>query len=205
PSHPAEQGIARDEMEFDLGETGPVAKAHPRYEDRPSQRAMATKIAQLYTRGGIGLLEAGTGIGKSLAYLLPALRWAARNKERTIVSTNTINLQEQLVGKDLPFLKQALDDQPVRFALLKGWRNYVCLQRLETAESAESTLFDDGMRAEVENVSAWSTKTKDGSLSDMASPPRNEVWDEVAAEPDLCTRFKCKHFEKCFVFKARRV
>jgi ATP-dependent DNA helicase DinG len=205
PTTPPEQALGRDEMERDLGEEGPIARIHPRYEDRPSQRAMASRIAQLYNSGGIGLLEAGTGVGKSLGYLVPALRWSARNKERTIVSTNTINLQEQLVGKDLPFLKDALDDQPVRFALLKGWRNYVCLARLEQAESAESTLFDDGMRDDVASIAAWASKTKDGSLSDLPSPPRSEIWDEVSAEPDLCQRFKCVHFEKCFVFKARRI
>ena len=198
------QPIADDEMERDLGETGAIATAHPRYEDRPSQRAMAARIARLYNLGGIGLLEAGTGVGKSLGYLVPALRWAARNKERTVVSTNTINLQEQLVGKDLPFLEKALDDQTVRFALLKGWRNYLCLSRLETAEAAETTLFDDGMRDEVAAIAGWASRTKDGSLADLPSPPRSEVWDEVAAEPDLCQRFQCRHFEKCFVFKARR-
>jgi ATP-dependent DNA helicase DinG len=205
PSHEPEQPLGRDEMNRDLGEDGPIARAHPRYEDRPSQRAMASRIAQLYNGGGIGLLEAGTGVGKSLGYLVPALRWGARNKERTIVSTNTINLQEQLVGKDLPFLKEALDDQDVRFALLKGWRNYVCLMRLEHAESAEATLFDDGMRDEVSKLAGWASKTADGSLSDLPEQPRSEVWDEVAAEPDLCQRFQCKHFEKCFVFKARRI
>ncbi|HMC53958.1 MAG TPA: hypothetical protein VKH19_02200, partial [Gemmatimonadaceae bacterium] len=205
PTTEPQQPMGRDEMERDLGEDGPIARAHPRYEDRPSQRAMAARIAQLYTNGGIGLLEAGTGVGKSLGYLVPALRWAARNKERTIVSTNTINLQEQLVGKDLPFLKGALHDQPVRFALLKGWRNYLCLMRLETAQTAEATLFDDGMRGEIESVTAWASKTKDGSLADLPTPPRSEVWDEVAAEPDLCQRFQCRHFEKCFVFRARRI
>jgi ATP-dependent DNA helicase DinG len=204
PTDQPEQPIGRDEMETDLGDDGPIARAHPRYEDRPSQRAMAARIATLYNSGGIGLLEAGTGVGKSLGYLVPALRWAARNKERTIVSTNTINLQEQLVGKDLPFLQGALDDQKVRFALLKGWHNYLCLSRLEHAESAETTLFEDGMRDEVAQIAAWASKTKDGSLSDLPSQPRSEVWDEVAAEPDLCTRFACRHFEKCFVFKARR-
>ena len=198
------QPIGRDEMDADLGESGAVARVHPRYEDRPSQRAMAARIASLYNNGGIGLLEAGTGVGKSLAYLLPALRWAARNGERTIVSTNTINLQEQLVGKDLPFLEKALDDQKVRFALLKGWRNYLCLMRLEQAESSETTLFDDGMRPEIAQLAGWASKTADGSLSDLATPPRSEVWDEVAAEPDLCQRFRCRHFEKCFVFKARK-
>jgi len=205
PDVAPKQPLTADEMERDLGEEGPIAREHPAFEDRPSQRAYAERIAKLYNLGGIGLLEAGTGVGKSMGYLVPALRWAARNGERTVVSTNTINLQEQLVGKDLPFLERALDDQKVRFALLKGWRNYVCLSRLETAESSEATLFDDGNKAELEDVINWASKTDDGSLSDMATQPRAEVWDEVAAEPDLCQRMQCKHFEKCFVFKARRI
>src|SRR5207244_118412 len=171
-------------VERDLGESGPIARAHPRYEDRPSQRAMAARIATLYNNGGIGLLEAGTGVGKSLGYLVPALRWAARNKERTVVSTNTINLQEQLVGKDLPFLESALTDQRVRFALLKGWRNYLCLQRLDQARSGGATLLDDGLRDELDSIVKWSERTTDGSLSDLPTPPRPELWDEVSAEPD---------------------
>ena len=95
-----------------LGPHGLVAAKLARYEDRPAQREMASEIARLYNDGGIALLEAGTGVGKSLGYLVPALRWAAANGERTVVSTNTINLQEQLVGKDLPFLRDALTDQP---------------------------------------------------------------------------------------------
>ncbi len=125
PRERKEQRIDAASIDADLGAGGPVAAAHGAYEDRPSQRALAAAIARLYNLGGVGLLEAGTGVGKSLAYLVPALRWAAANGERTVVSTNTINLQEQLVGKDLPFLKEALDDQRVRFALLKGWRNYL--------------------------------------------------------------------------------
>ncbi|MEO8336516.1 MAG: helicase C-terminal domain-containing protein [bacterium] len=188
----------------DLGPDGPIAKQHTRYEDRESQRAMAATIARVYNDGGVGLLEAGTGVGKSLGYLVPALRWAAANGERTIVSTNTINLQEQLVGKDLPFLKLALSDQKVRFALLKGWRNYLCLARLEQATGGAAQLFDDGMAGEVASIAAWAAKTVDGSLSDLPVQPRSEVWDEVAAEPDICTRMKCPLFDKCFVFKARR-
>src|ERR1051325_2753816 len=122
-----------DSVDNDLAPGGPSTARRPRCEDRPSQRAMAAEIARLYNDGGVGLLEAGTGVGKSLGYLVPALRWAAANSERTVVSTNTINLQEQLVGKDLPFLQRALPDQKVRFALLKGWRNYLCLSRLEQA------------------------------------------------------------------------
>ncbi|HEY9479185.1 MAG TPA: JAB domain-containing protein, partial [Gemmatimonadaceae bacterium] len=192
------------DVEEVLGPSGRIAERLPHYEDRPSQRAMASSIARLYNDGGIGLFEAGTGVGKSLGYLVPALRWAAANGERTIVSTNTINLQEQLVGKDLPFLRRSLDDQPVRFALLKGWRNYLCLNRLEQAGASGPGLFDDGMIAELDSLRAWAERTTDGSLADLPAPPRAEVWDEVAAEPDLCARLKCPHFDRCFVFQARR-
>ena len=191
-------------LDATLGTGGAIARQHARFEDRPSQRALARAIARLYNDGGIGILEAGTGVGKSLGYLVPALRWAAQNGERTVVSTNTINLQEQLVGKDLPFLARALDDQPVRFALLKGWHNYLCLLRLEQARGAGATLFDAGAVAEVEALADWAQQTADGSLADLATPPRGEVWDEVAAEPDLCQRLQCPHFDRCFLFAARR-
>src|SRR6185295_5341641 len=105
------------------------------------------------------------------------------NGERTVVSTNTINLQEQLVNKDLPFLQRALDDQPVRFALLKGWRNYLCKQRLEQARATGTSMFEANQMAEIEVIAEWAGRTRDGSLSDLATPPRGDVWDEVAAEP----------------------
>ena len=192
------------DIDADLGPGGPIAALLTAYEDRSSQRQMATAVAKLYSQGGIGLLEAGTGVGKSLGYLLPALRWAAANGERTVVSTNTINLQEQLVGKDLPFLEAALSDQKVRFALLKGWRNYLCLLRLEQARDNAGTLLDAGERDELASIAGWAEQTKDGSLADLPDPPRSEVWDEVAAEPDLCLRLQCKLYDKCFVYAARR-
>ena len=187
-----------------LGPDGPIAQRLGRYEDRPSQREMARLIAQLFSRGGVGLIEAGTGVGKSLGYLVPALRWAAASGERTVVSTNTITLQEQLTSKDLPFLKLALHNQPVRFALLKGWKNYLCLQRLEQARLQAPLLFEDDASVDLAMLEEWAEKTLDGSLADLPIQPRSEVWDEVAAEGDLCTRLKCPHFEPCFVFKARR-
>jgi ATP-dependent DNA helicase DinG len=193
-----------DAIDRDLGPDGGIATHHARYEDRPSQRAMAVEIARLYNEGGVGLLEAGTGVGKSLGYLIPALRWAAANGERTIVSTNTINLQEQLVSKDLPFLRGALADQKVRFALLKGWRNYLCLARLEQARASGNALFDNGVQEELDAIHAWAQRTNDGSLSDLTAPPRSELWDEVSAEPDLCQRVQCPVYSKCFLFKARR-
>ncbi|HEX6573679.1 MAG TPA: helicase C-terminal domain-containing protein [Gemmatimonadaceae bacterium] len=192
-----------DSIADDLGPHGPIAAAMQQYEDRPAQRQMARIIATLYNDGGTGLIEAGTGVGKSLGYLLPALRWAHLQNERTVVSTNTINLQEQLVRKDLPFLEKALSaEQPVRFALLKGWRNYLCRLRLEQAKLIGPTLFsaENGFEA----IAEWAEETEDGSLSDLAYPPSAEVWDEVAAEPDLCTRAACPHMANCFLFRARK-
>ena len=194
-----------------LAEQGAVARTLSRedgagFEDRPSQRDMAAYIADVYNDGGIAVLEAGTGVGKSFAYLVPALEWARVNGERTVVSTNTINLQEQLVGKDLPILARALasgEHQPT-YALLKGWRNYVCLSRLEHAHGVQDSLFEGPHTAELEALSAWAARTPDGSLADLTDPPSDEVWDAVAAESDLCTRLKCPHFERCFVFQARR-
>jgi len=199
-----------DAIDVTLGPYGAIADAmravhgSRSYEDRPAQRAMAAAVARTFNEGGVAILEAGTGIGKSLGYLIPALRWAAANGERTIVSTNTITLQEQLVVKDLPFLQRALSDQPVRFALLKGWRNYICLQRLEQARGAGAALFDEAVAGDVEMIAQWAAKTQDGSLSDLATAPRSEAWDEVAAEPDLCGRLKCSFYDKCFLFKARK-
>ncbi len=189
-----------------LGERGAVAGQLLRYEDRRSQRDMAAHIADGYNDGGVQLLEAGTGVGKSFAYLVPALAWARANGERTVVSTNTINLQEQLVGKDLPLLRRALttDGYSPTFALLKGWRNYLCLSRMHQAVSAQRTLLEQEKLDELIGIAEWSGHTADGTLSDLPVTPSSEVWDEVSAEPDLCGRLKCPEFDRCFLFRARR-
>jgi ATP-dependent DNA helicase DinG len=189
-----------------LGDRGPVARVLGCYEDRPSQRDMAAYVADGYNDGGVLLLEAGTGVGKSFAYLVPALAWARLNGERTVVSTNTINLQEQLVGKDLPLLRTALagDGYTPTFALLKGWRNYLCLARLHAAVGGQRTLLEPEKHDELLGIAGWAGHTADGTLSDLPVAPSAEVWDEVSAEPDLCTRLKCPHFDRCFLFRARR-
>ncbi len=189
-----------------LGEGGPVAGVLGAYEDRPSQRDMAAHITDAYNDGGTVLLEAGTGVGKSFAYLAPALLWARANRERTVVSTNTINLQEQLVGKDLPMLRraQATEAHTPTFALLKGWRNYLCLSRLQLAGAGQQSLLEPERHEELVTIAEWATRTQDGTLGDLPFTPSHEVWDEVAAESDLCTRLKCAHFDACFLFKARR-
>jgi ATP-dependent DNA helicase DinG len=197
------QPIDVDAVADALGPSGPLALRHPRYEDRPQQRAFARMIAGLYNTGGVGIAEAGTGTGKSIAYLLPAIRWAVQNKERTVVSTNTINLQEQLVDKDLPLLRRALGE-PFKFALVKGRANYVSIRRALQAQVASTSLFDTQRQAELAGIVDWLRTTKDGSLSDLSFRPSAEVWDEVASETDVCLRAKCPHFEDCHYQRARR-
>ncbi len=189
-----------------LGAGGSVAAVFQQFEDRPSQRDMAAYVADTYNDGGIALLEAGTGVGKSFAYLLPAIEWSLANGERTVVSTNTINLQEQLVGKDLPLLAKAFRDrerQP-RYALLKGWANYLCLSRLGLAVDGQTSLLEPERQRELASLNEWASSTADGSLNDLVDQPSAEVWEEVRAEADLCTRLECPHFDRCFVFEARR-
>jgi ATP-dependent DNA helicase DinG len=143
-----------DGLDTDLGPAGPLALRHPRYEDRPQQRALSRMIGDLYNQGGVGIAEAGTGTGKSVAYLLPAIRWALANRERTVVSTNTINLQEQLVTKDLPLLRRALGE-PFRFALVKGRRNYVSIRRALLARDSAASLLEGDKQAELAGIIDW--------------------------------------------------
>ena len=189
-----------------LGEGGAVAEVLGQFEDRPSQRDMAAYVADTYNDGGVSLLEAGTGVGKSFAYLAPAIEWSLANGERTVVSTNTINLQEQLVGKDLPLLAHAFDDRERRptFALLKGWNNYLCLARLEFAAGGQASLLEPERLDELLSLKKWAAHTGDGTLADLVEAPSFEVWEEVRAEPDLCTRLECPQFDRCFLFEARR-
>ncbi|HEX8695984.1 MAG TPA: helicase C-terminal domain-containing protein [Longimicrobium sp.] len=203
PDEERVEPIDLDSFDADLGPGGPLALRHPRYEDRPQQRELARMIGGLFNEGGVGVAEAGTGTGKSVAYLLPAIRWALMNRERTVVSTNTINLQEQLVDKDLPLLRRALGE-PFKYALVKGRANYVSIRRALQAKAGAASLFDTARQAELKGIVDWIQTTKDGSLSDLSFRPSGEVWDEVASETDVCLRMKCPHFEECFYQRARR-
>jgi ATP-dependent DNA helicase DinG len=172
------------------------------YEQREEQVRMAFAVAEAFNNDRVVLVEAGTGTGKSLAYLIPAILWAVRNNERIVVSTNTINLQEQLIRKDLPFLARnsSID---FKAALVKGRSNYACLRKLEHAE-AEPSLFPDESSAELTTIIEWSHASQDGCRSDLAFTPHSHTWEEVCCEADQCNRSRCKHFNRCFFYKARR-
>jgi ATP-dependent DNA helicase DinG len=172
------------------------------YEQRAEQLRMAFAVAEAFNGDGVTLVEAGTGTGKSLAYLVPSILWAVRNNQRVVISTNTINLQEQLIKKDLPFLAR---NSAVEFkaALVKGRSNYACLRKLEQAE-AEPALFPDEATAELTGIIEWSKVCQDGCRSDLSFVPRGSTWEEVCCEADQCSRSKCKHFNRCFFYRARR-
>jgi len=191
-----------DRIETVLGAGGVLAGTMPDYEDRPGQRAMATLVAETYNDGGVTLVEAGTGTGKSLAYLVPAALWALENRERSVVSTNTINLQEQLVGKDLPLLRKLVGD--VSWALVKGRGNYVSIRRALLARETQGALFEDDRSTEIEAIVRWVETTEDGSLSDLDFTPSDEVWEEVKSDSDACLRARCPHFQHCHYQRSRR-
>ena len=185
-----------------LAPGGKVSGTLPGFEERPEQLRMAFAVLEAFNRDRIALVEAGTGTGKSLAYLVPALLWALANEERVVVSTNTINLQEQLIRKDLPFLQRA-SGLEFRVELVKGRSNYLCRRRLEGA-SAEPGLFDAGQAGELVNLRAWAAQTRDGSREELPIPPGDQLWDEVCCEADQCARAQCRHFNGCFFHQARR-
>lgn len=181
----------------------------PRFEYRPQQQEMAVSVARALVDGEHLVAEAGTGVGKSLAYLIPAILFAVQAKRKAIVSTHTINLQEQLIGKDLPFLKQILP-VPFSFSMLKGRGNYLCQRRLHRALRDAPELFSSPEAAELQRIREWASVTQDGSLSDFDLEPDPKVWASVCSERGLCSPKKCGHnsdFAKensvCFFQKAR--
>ncbi len=173
------------------------ARALPGYEPRVPQLQMARLVARGLEEGRHVIAEAGTGTGKSLAYLVPAIGHAVREGRRVLVSTGTIALQEQLVGKDIPFLQQHLGVQ-FRAALAKGKGNYLCKQRLDEEQAQPAFALDEAAQA----ILRWSKATETGDKSDLPFAP-NGAWDMVCAD-DSCTGRKCGYYDTCFYYQAKR-
>ncbi len=185
-----------------LGLDGKVCQNLPGFEDRPEQLRMAFAVTEALNHHRIAMVEAGTGTGKSLAYLVPAILWTLANRERLVVSTNTINLQEQLIRKDLPFLQRATGLE-FQVELVKGRSNYLCKRRMESS-TAEPGLFDTEHIGELNALREWAKQTQDGSREDLSFLPLGTLWDEVCCEADQCSRSQCPHFNSCFFHQARR-
>jgi len=172
------------------------------FEARESQQQMMADIINLYNKKGIALIEAGTGTGKSIAYLIPALLWAHLRKERTLISTNTITLQEQLIHKDIPLLTKALK-LDVKAVLVKGMNNYLCKRKLVDTKEELLLLPPEDAR-ELEKIEEWEATTQDGSRSSLSFVPSGSTWERVCAENDTCNRHACPYYKECHFFKARQ-
>ncbi len=185
-----------------FAEDGLLAKAR-NFEYRPEQQAMAAAVARTLEEERHLVVEAGTGVGKSLAYLVPAILFAVEKKKKAIVSTHTINLQEQLLYKDIPIVKKIL---PVEFeaALMKGRQNYLCPRRLERALQNANELFNTTEQADLARLADWARTTSDGTLSDLPLEPDPKVWTQVCSEAHLCTQKTCGQNSRCFFQQARR-
>jgi ATP-dependent DNA helicase DinG len=190
PELAGEPGLAARIEEF-FSPTGLLSKAR-NFEYRPQQQQMAAAVARALEENNHLIVEAGTGVGKSLAYLIPAIFHAVAQKKKAVISTHTINLQEQLIQKDLPMLEKIL---PVKFqfAMLKGRGNYLCTRRLRKAMQLGPQLFASSLMHDLKRIDEWSSKTEDGSLSDFESEPHLEVWLQVCSERGLCSPALCGH------------
>src|SRR6266545_4125743 len=170
--------------------TGLLSRAK-NFEYRPQQQQMAVAVARALQNREHLAVEAGTGVGKSLAYLVPAILYAIANRKKAVVSTHTINLQEQLTEKDLPMLAGVLAalPEPVKFSftMLKGRANYLCTRRLHKAMQQAGNLFTSSEAEELKRVADWAKQTKDGSLSDFELEPDPKVWGQVCSERGLCS------------------
>src|SRR5438477_6740522 len=184
-----------------FSENGLLSKAK-NFEFRPQQQEMAVAVARALEEDRHLVVEAGTGVGKSRAYLAPAICFALEQHKKAIVSTHTINLQEQLLYKDIPILKKIL---PVEFeaALMKGRQNYLCPRRLERALQQQNELFTGPEQNELNRLAEWAGRTRDGSLSDLSVEPEPKVWAQVCSEPHICTTKSCGQ-SNCFYQQARK-
>src|ERR1043166_8288983 len=184
-----------------FSESGALSKTR-NFEFRPQQQQMAVTVIRALETSNHLVAEGGTGVGKSFAYLVPAILFAKQQNKKAIVSTHTINLQEQLIEKDIPFLKKHLS---VDFdaVLLKGRHNYLCPRRLKKAIENAKSLFDSSEQAELRRIAEWAEQTKDGSLSDLNLVPDAKVWEQVCSERGICTPAKCKG-TGCFYQGARK-
>ncbi|MEB4591955.1 ATP-dependent DNA helicase [Candidatus Thiothrix sp. Deng01] len=182
-----------------LGETGPFAQLIEGFQARPQQQAMLEAVQGVMHGQGTAVIEAGTGVGKTFAYLAPALLC----DERVIVSTGSKTLQDQLYHKDLPLVRKALKSA-IKTALLKGRANYLCIHRLK-ATLAEGRLPDRKSVAWLRRIRDWSELTSKGDVAELSAVPHDaEVWAQVTSTTENCLGAECEHYQDCYVVKARR-
>lgn len=199
PRLPLETGSMESMFRVD----GPLARVLSNFEVRPQQIEMMEAVTDSLNHDAIAVIEAPTGVGKTVAYLVPAVEWALNNRERVVISTRTINLQEQIVFKDIPQLERAFD-RPFKTVLVKGRSNYLCPRKMERARSESELFGDEQEREELTRLDEWARKTEDGSRSELSWRPSPGVWERVCSDSDTCTTAQCNAAGNCFVTRARR-
>src|SRR5437870_12109747 len=190
-------------MKTVFGPDGLISKAHPEYEHRPGQIQMADAVVRAFEQKHHLIVEAGTGTGKTLAYLVPAIAAACGSGARVVVSTGTKNLQEQLMDKDIPFLHDVL---PAKFraAVMKGRNNYACLHRIKRAESMPVLEGLDQID-QFDEVFRWVTQTETGDRAELSNLPENlPFWRHIDARSDTCLGQKCPDYDACFITRMRQ-
>ncbi|MEJ6570982.1 MAG: ATP-dependent DNA helicase [Akkermansiaceae bacterium] len=178
--------------------------ASPDFEFRPQQQEMAMAVAEALEDQHVLCAEAGTGVGKSLAYLIPAAKFALETGRKAIISTHTINLQEQLISKDLPLANKILGGG-LKYALLKGRGNYICPLRLKRAMQQTGDLFSTGEAEELKKIWDWAEGTHDGTRSDLDFQVSGKVWSQICSDGSVCTIRTCGKNGNCFYQKARKL
>jgi len=191
-----------EEIQKFFSNGGALALQIKGFEERSEQKEMARDVQISFQEQQPALIEAGTGTGKSLAYLIPSILWAHQHDERIVISTNTIALQEQLIHKDIPLAMKALGLE-MKYVLAKGMSNYVCLRRLDE-ETQEQSLFHESLEEELYSIQEWAKTSIEGSRSKLPFFPSYQAWERVSVQSDLCDGPKCASFNKCFFFKARK-
>ena len=186
-----------------FGELGPIAKALPGFEARSGQLQMADRAADVFSDGGVLLAEAGTGTGKTLAYLIPAIL----SRRRVLVSTGTKNLQEQIFYKDLPVLRESLGI-PFTATYMKGRGNYLCLHRFESFKEggvAQSLGFTRDESIHIRLIDEWRAETKTGDRAELEDLPEDlPFWKDIAASSENCIGTECPHYNDCFITRMRQ-
>lgn len=194
-------------VESILGDAGPIATLLGEgYEPREPQIAMSRAVERTLEERTHLLVEAGTGVGKSFAYLVPAMMRAITNRETVVVATNTIALQEQIVKKDIPLLDRALDQYGhCKSVLVKGRGNYMSIRRLKLASERKNKLLGEpAQRRSLDQIEDWAYETEDGTLSTLPQLERQGVWTHVMSDSANCMGRKCPHYNECFYQSARR-
>ena len=185
-----------------LGPDGLISEQWPNFESRPEQLAMARRVQEAMREGFHLTVEAGTGVGKSFAYLAGAIDQALGKKGKVLISTHTINLQQQLIEKDIPFLANILPDG-FTARLAKGRSHYLCKRRLDYAIKNKTMLFDEAA-GELGRIVEWAEETANGSRNELEAMPSVETWQAVQSEHGNCQGRKCRYYSKCFYWQARR-